>query len=411
MALAVLLASLLVGALLTVPVGGRDFVVSGVDVAAFALFVWGLVEARRRGRLVVDRALVAYAGIFAVVVVQLVVFEDRLDLIGGASRFVGPALILVGLSQLLHSASDEGPGAFPRVWRWPELFAVFGSVLAVWIAVLLAGGLADPVNDTFYDVKNSISMPLGASNYVAAFVLVPAVALLTLGLRRRRYLLLALLPVAGVAATLSRGAFLGLAAGVAVGVAARWRPRAGVVTMSAVMILVAVASVLLGILGTSLPVTASTVAGRLVLLEASWDGFVAHPVIGVGLNSILEVTGSLAEPHVNAHNLVLQALVTTGILGAVAYLALWWLLVRRAARSVLAGDAEAAALAAAATALFVHAAAEALAHTRAVEALLAGILAIAATRPAAGARRERPWGSPDGSPSSIGADQPQADQR
>lgn len=411
MALAVLLASLLVGALITVPVGGRDFVVSGVDVAAVVLFVGGLVEARRRGVVVVDRALAAYAGIFAVVLVQLVVLDDRLDLIGGASRFAGPALILIGLSQLLRPAEGSEVGVGSRIWRWPELFAVFGGVLAVWTAVQLAGGLADPVNNSFYDVKNSISMPLGASNYVAAFVLVPAVALLTLGLRQRRYLLLALLPVAGVAATLSRGAFLGFGAGAVVAAVTRWRPRAGVVTMSVVMVLVAVASVLLGILGTALPFTASTVAGRLVLLEASWDGFVANPVIGVGLNSILDVTGGLAEPHVNAHNLVLQALVTTGILGAVAYLALWWLLARRVARSMLAGDVEAAALAAAATALFVHAAAEALAHTRAIEALLAGLLAVAATRPAAGARRERSWGSPGGSPSSIGADQPQADQR
>lgn len=411
MALAVLLASLLVGALLTVPVGGRDFVVSGVDLAAAALFVGGLAEARRRGTLVVDRALLAYAAFFVVVLVQFVALDDRLDLVGGASRFAGPALILIGLSQLSRPAEDHAVGMSRRIWRWPELFAVFGGVLAVWIAVQLASGLADPVNNSFYDVKNSISMPLGASNYVAAFVLVPAVALLTLGLRQRRYLLLALLPVAGVAATLSRGAFLGFGAGVVVAAVSRWRPRAGVVSMSVVMVLVAVASVLLGILGTSLPVTASTVAGRLVLLEASWDGFVANPVIGVGLNSILDVTGGLAEPHVNAHNLVLQALVTTGILGAVAYLALWWLLARRVARSMLAGDVEAAALAAAATALFVHAAAEALAHTRAIEALLAGLLAVAAARPAAGARRDRPWGSSRGSPSSIGADQPQADQR
>lgn len=390
MALVVLLASLLVGALVTFPLGGRDFVVSGVDVAAIGLFVWGLVEARRRREFVLDHALVGYLGIFAIVLVQLVVFDDRLNLIGGASRFTGPAFILLGLSQL-RPRDDPRPG--PARWRWPEAFALFGSLLAVWIGALLVGGLADPATEGFYDVKNSISMPLGASNYVAAFVLVPAVALVALGMRHRRYLLLAILPIAGVVATLSRGAFLGFAAGLVVAMAGRWRPRVGVVAAGVTAAIVVVASILLGVVGTSIPVTASTVAGRLVLLEASWDGFVAHPVIGVGLNNILAVTGSLAEPHVNAHNLVIHALVTTGVLGTIAYLGLWWSLGRRTARSSLAGDAEGAALAAAATALFVHAAAEALAYTRAVEALLAAILAIAATRRGADAVRVRPWGS------------------
>ena len=119
----------------------------------------------------------------------------------------------------------------------------------------------------------------------------------------------------------------------------------------------------------------------------------SHPVLGVGLNNILAVTGTLAEPHVNAHNLLLHALVTTGILGAAAYLSLWWLLGRRLARSILAGDPDAGALAAAAVALFVHAAAEALAYTRAVEAVLAMLLAIAASRPGARAIVTRTWTS------------------
>jgi hypothetical protein len=392
MALAVLLASLLVGALLTVPVGGRGFVISGVDVAAVGLAVTGVVVARRRRQLVVDRAMLAYAGLLAVVVVQFVVVDDRLNLLGGASRFVGPVLILFGLSQLLRSDDDVGlASGGGNELRWPELFAAFGGVLAIWIGVLLLRGLADPAAETFYDVKNTISMPLGASNYVAAFVLVPAVALVALGLWQRRYLAMAVLPVLGVVGTLSRGAFLGFAAGIVVAVAARIGAKAATVVAAALGSTVLVASVALGVLGTSIPVTASTVAGRLVLLEAAWDGFLANPILGVGLNNILEVTGSLAEPHVNAHNLLIHALVTTGILGAVAYLALWWMLGRRTALSMFAGDAEAAAMAAAAAALFVHAAAEALAYTRAVEALLAAMLAIAATRPSADALAVRPW--------------------
>lgn len=395
MALAVLLASLLVGALLTVPIGGRGFVISGVDAVAVGLAVAGVIVARRRRQIVVDRSLFAYAGLLAVVVIQLVIFDDRLNLIGGASRFVGPVLIVFGLSQVMRSDGDASLVDGHRDGlRWPELFAVFGGVLALWIAVLLLRGLADPAAETFYDVKNSISMPLGASNYVAAFVLVPAVALVTLGLWQRRYLAMAVLPVAGVAGTLSRGAFLGLAAGVVVAVAARIRAKAATVVAAVLGALVLLASMALGVLGTSIPVTASTVAGRLVLLEASWDGFVANPIVGVGLNNILAVTGSLAEPHVNAHNLLIHALVTTGILGAVAYLALWWMLGGRTARSMEAGDVEATAIAAAAAALFVHAAAEALAYTRAVEALLAAMLVIAATRPSADAVRVRPWGSP-----------------
>jgi O-antigen ligase len=119
----------------------------------------------------------------------------------------------------------------------------------------------------------------------------------------------------------------------------------------------------------------------------------------------------LPEPHVNAHNLLIHALVTTGLLGAIAYLALWWFLARRTTRSILAGDPEGAALMAAAIALFVHAAAEALAYTRAVEALLAAMLAIAATRPQADAVRERPSGRGRNRASSIAASQSQAEQR
>ena len=356
--------ALLVGRLVDVDAAGRVFVISAVDLVAVGIAVVGAVIAYRRGTVRVDPALVGYVGLVAVVGLQLIGGDDRAAMIGGSSRIVVPALVLFGLSQLWtpSPAGTRGPG--------PTVITGFGVVVALWVGVLAVQGAFDPANIDFYDFKTDVVMPLGASNYLAAFLLVSGVMSLAMVVEDRRYLAPTVVIGLGLAATLSRGAFLAAIVAVVALAILRLRPRLARVVVIALGVVV-VATVVLGISDYA-STGQSTVDGRLRLWAAAWDGFARGPLLGVGYNDLLDVTASLEQMHPNAHNLLLHSLATTGILGAGAYLWLWGTFATRLLRATPSPRRDA--LFAAGAALFMHAQIEALAYTRAVEVLLAVLL-------------------------------------
>lgn len=385
--LVLVLAALLVGRLVDVPLGGRPFVVSAIDLVAVAVAVWGLVVARRRGTWRLDPALLGHVGLVVVVLLQLIGGDDRLALVGGSSRIVGPALLLLGLSQLVTGRDDDpaAPG-LRGASAWPRALVGFGVLLAVWVLGLAIAGALDPDNVGFYDFKTVLVMPLGASNYLAGFLLVPLGVAVAMVAEDRRYLLPAGVVGLGLLATLSRGAFLAAAAAAVVLVLVRTVRRSPRWVVGALGVL---ALLTVAVAVTDFDATGqSTVDGRLRLWAASWDGFAAGPLLGVGFNDLLDVTAVLEQQHPNAHNLLLHGLATTGLLGTAAYLVLWGALATR----LVAADPSPRrdALLVGASALFVHAQSEALAFTRAVEALLVVLLVASALLPAT----RRTWATP-----------------
>lgn len=424
------LLALLLGVAFEVSVAGRAWTFSYIDAVGVGVAMAGGVVAWRRRAVRFDAALLAYGGLLVVLAVQAVVRPDIAEIVGGSSRFVTALLLLFGLSQFV-----VGEEPWTERWRWPTAFSAFGAVLAVTVLGSLVLALGDPDLVTFYDVKKAVVVPLGGSNYLAAFLLVAGLVGLVHAFDRRVGIVLPALTLIGLIATMSRAA-IGAAILVLIGVVVVRRQRqflvrvvAAVGGAIAVFVVVAVTAaslagdggVELAIPDLSRPADApaaegestpddrapalterfegaiSVVAagGRRQLFAASWDAFVDHPLIGIGVNQLEEYSGRGGHPpHVNAHNLVLHALATTGLLGTVAYLALWAILLLRLWR-LPSGTAKTALLAGV-LALLLHAQVEALSHTRAVEALLVVILVIAGSAPGAfGVRVLGPGGDGD----------------
>jgi hypothetical protein len=401
---AVVLASLLLGVAFTVELAGRPFVVSWIDLTAYAVGAAAVVCAVRRGRLVVDHALAAYAAFLLVVALQAAVAEQPLELLGGASRFVTAAAVLVAAGQAFGAAAGAPPATPTRSDRppWVAPLLAFGAVLGAWVVVRLLVALTDPALGGFYAVKNAVVTPLGASNTLAGYLVVPTAAGAVLARYDRRVLLPAGLSAAGVVATLSRGAVAALlvtALGLA-GAALLRRRRAALLAVAgavATVVVLAGAVVLAGgepVADTRLGgVTAGSPDGRLALWRTAAGAVVDAPLLGVGLNRLPTVTAGLAQPHDHAHNLELHALAESGLVGGLAYLALWGLLAWRLWRARPGPLRDA--LAAGALALFLHAQVEALSYQRGIEVLVALLLAAGAALPGAGATGTWRWRRPE----------------
>ncbi len=398
MPIAAVLAALLLGVATRVDLLGREFTISYIDVLALSFAAWGAAVAGRRGRFHVDRVAWAYVAFLGVVVLQSFVLPDRWDILGGGSRFGVPLLLLVGLTQVVPAAGTDpgGDGRAPswlmtarersgldgETWDWPLWFGAFGVVLALWVLGLVGLAFLDDAPDRFYTVKNSIVMPLGASNYLAGFLLAPLGVAVAYTRRSRAWIPVAVLCAAGLVGTLSRGAGVATVGVLAViGVNAASARRTGPATTASVavvpLLLMAQNGVELG----------STVVKRFELWRLSWHAFLDSPAYGVGLNRFGVVTNEVTGLHDNAHNLFFHSLAEMGLLGTVPYLAIWGAVGWRVWR--LPRGVERTALLLAAAGLVAHAQVEAIAFSRAYEVLGAVllVLAAAASRGAAEARR------------------------
>lgn len=372
-----LLALLLVPPIAELDVGGEPVVVNGLDLAAFGLAVAGMFVAVRRRQLLLDRALVSYGAMCAVILVQIVrAPEAAATIAGGLSRFVAAGMVLFGLHQLAERPTAQPPPA-DRRFGLAQLVGAFGIVLGAWVVVeLVAALLSAPEGAAFYDVKNQVVVPLGASNYLAGFLVMPLVLAAThlAGSERRDttafWIGVLVASTLGVLATLSRAAWGALVLiGIVAVVQRMTRAALGrvVAWTAGATVVVSVALAVVGdrVVG-SVP---STVGSRLELIGTAWEGFLDQPILGVGINRLLTLTEGTAHVHDSAHNLTVHALATVGVVGAVIYAVLWTDLLRRSVDGPRSEHWAVALLA-----LFVMSAGEPLAFTRGIEVLLAVVL-------------------------------------
>jgi O-antigen ligase len=180
--------------------------------------------------------------------------------------------------------------------------------------------------------------PLGHPNILGAYVVMVLPLVLERAARAFRrhapqgwlYAALAVAGVAVVALTLSRGAWLALAAVTLILVLGwsggrRWQVLGGLGLTS--LMAVGTIAVVPGPLGNRLRQTPEA-GGRLILWRGAWDLFTEHPIVGCGLDAFQLAFPSRrglefgqvewdASPA-KAHNELLQTLATQGLLGAAA---------------------------------------------------------------------------------------------
>lgn len=403
---AVVLLALLAGTWGVVTVGPTTIGLNPLDALAVVVAGAGIVAAWRRRTLRLDLAVLGYGALVAIAVVQVLVLPEPWQIATGAGRLAVPALLLFGLSQL---RPDRG---------WAAGFAVGGTVLVGFVVVALVRGAGDPAVTSFYDLKHHVVTPLGASNLVAAVLVVAFLALIGAALRadevHRSQVLsaLALVSAVGVAATLSRGAAVAVGLTVLVGAGIVRSTRMVVVTAACAVVAAGSVVLLTSPLDdgartvvtaaaatdearaahtvvsgpTRLDTVARSAAGarfgdRGHLVAAARRAVIDRPLTGVGLNRFDTAAGH-ALAHDHAHNLGLHVAATTGIPGLLAYLAVWALLVWRLAK--LPSGPVRTAVALAAAGLFLHSQIEALVLTRTHEVLLVLLLAVSGAQ--AGAR-------------------------
>ncbi|WP_082497280.1 O-antigen ligase [Arthrobacter sp. Leaf137] len=266
------------------------------------------------------------------------------------SLTMGPPLVLAtdmapaAVAYFNYATGVIGGIAVGYVWSRASINRL-GLVDLGLVVFLVAGGgqlivsylSASSVNALHQNAQT----PWGNSNYAAACLVVGSFVLLSRGIETRRVLLL-LIPVlvAVIAAllTLSRGAAISLAVGLAVllwtGGREAWQKAAFrlssvVLPFLAYFILNQVED--LRYQGSSH--ANSNIESRFILFDAAWRDFLSSPIIGNGWVSFREISASAVEEQSFAHNLFLSFLqiggVVFGLSSVIIVLTLMVLAIRR----------------------------------------------------------------------------------
>ena len=155
-----------------------------------------------------------------------------------------------------------------------------------------------------------------------------------------------LLQVVGLFLTLTRGAWVALAGGLAT--ATLLLKRRGAFVVAAVLLAVVVGFVagdervrrkVVSIPRLVHGPTDVNVSTRFVLWDVAWDLIKRHPVLGVGMGDFtIEAEKLIGDRHVetstDSHNVYLQVLATRGLVGFIPFVCFWVVLLRCLARSI-----------------------------------------------------------------------------
>jgi O-antigen ligase len=159
------------------------------------------------------------------------------------------------------------------------------------------------------------------------------------------------LQAAGLFLTLTRGAWVALAGGLAT--ATLLVRKRGAFVVAAVLLAVVVAFAagdsrvrrkVVSIPRLIHGPTDVNVSTRFVLWDVSWELIKRHPILGVGMGDFtIEADKLIGDRHVetstDSHNVYLQVLATRGLVGFVPFVVFWVVLLRGLARSMTASGA------------------------------------------------------------------------
>jgi O-antigen ligase len=364
--------AVLAGGALEFDVGSRRYGINSMQVAVAAVAVGGALAAWHHRRFRIDPVLLPYAVLAAIPIVQALVHGGSPASWGGIGRFATVFVLLVALPQYRRGADAFANWDLPITW--------LGGAIGIWTLVKVIPALTQPALE-FYEVKDYVRLPLGNHNYVGAVLVTTLTVMLAVGRTTWPIRVATVFAGIGLAFTLSRGAWLAFAL-VLVALLMHRRDRRTAVTLGLLTlgaVLLATLLILLGedsaerLRGLLSPATAD----RIELWRAAVDAFVANPWLGVGIDRVPEWMGATKQLYDHAHNLVLEALMTTGVVGAGAYLTYWAMAGWRAWR--LPTTALRMGLGLPLMALFVHAQVDTLSYLLVYEVLVAMFVGIAAT--------------------------------
>jgi O-antigen ligase len=162
---------------------------------------------------------------------------------------------------------------------------------------------------------------------------------------RRAKIMLPALLTAGLILNQTRGAFLGVLAGLAVLHAVepafrrwlKWELAAAVLCAAAMELLPSQRSILASLKNYGAAVGANPQLNRLILWDVAWRIFKDHPWLGVGPSNYATVFAHYFQGTIegiriwgSAHNIFLQQLAERGLVGLATLLTLGWVLLARA---------------------------------------------------------------------------------
>ncbi len=253
------------------------------------------------------------------------------------------ALKVLGVGLLVYAIAKR---AQPRLFT----LCLWGAV----VGLLLLQNYEQVRYGTYEGVagmKDEIGIAMGRSNYIASILLllIPlsvASAQLYRGVRRWLSVVCAMLMVAGLVCTMSRGAFLAIlfATIVSLPFLIKGGIRATHVGLAFALVIAVIALLPSDLLETNLALFAYRAANpdlaREELMRATWQCFKENPFLGVGPGQLSTAIGRhlviqfYGTLNANAHNLVLDALAESGMAAGLALLTMVGIVVRRAWKAV-----------------------------------------------------------------------------
>jgi O-antigen ligase len=229
--------------------------------------------------------------------------------------------------------SSEGEG---RVWRVIDFFLLGAVVVALYgLSNLITGQNLITAEGGVARIRSVFGSPNNLGLYLGRAIPVAA-AVVLLGSRHPRRIAygIALLPLLAAAVfSFSRGALvLGIPAGLAV-VLLFWGGRRAAVALGVLATMGGLALIPLSSnprFADLFSISSGTGFFRINVWRSAWAMFVDHPWLGVGLDNFLYAyrgryiqPEAWQEPHLpHAHNIFLDALTRTGLLGIIALLAI-----------------------------------------------------------------------------------------
>jgi len=236
--------------------------------------------------------------------------------------------------------------------RATNVLILWGAVLGLILLYRFVEDWSSVIGpEASYEVKNQINIFGWARNNYLAALLVPILpltvgtALAKRGIQRMLMILAVGLMAFGILITLSKGAILSLIFGSLCAVRVFRRAGIGVRHLLAFVLF---AAGFLIIIPTDLIATnynmfvyfaENSDVGRLDLLRVAWHEFQRNPIFGVGPYCIYIYNYQAGIDDLYTHNFVLNVLADLGLLGAIPFLALIAMLVRRSYKSCLATHA------------------------------------------------------------------------
>lgn len=329
-AMQVLLWSLFLGGI-SIHLGGREPVFLYFDVVLVFCLLYRVFW---KGLLIGFSGWILRLGMFCLFVETLSALVNYRD----ANKSLA-AMKVLGCGLLVYAIARKTPPSPLMLSLWG---AVAGILLLLNFHTVQFGEYEDEAG-----LKDLIEIVLGRSNIVASILLllIPlAVAAVSLhrGITRWVCAGCAMLMLAGLIATMSRGAMLAIVLAASLSLPLMY--RAGLHIKHTLMGLGLLALVVLLLPADLLQADAALIAYRFEnsdqsrpeLMQGAWDSFKENPVLGVGPGQLGKAIAlhtmvpDFNSQYMNAHNLVLDALAENGLAAGVALLAMVGIVLYRA---------------------------------------------------------------------------------